>query len=172
MTDKLKELNRHLPDISSWLSFEPIPWIIAGPCSAESERQMLSTARGLAKTDHVKVFGTDYPTADGTCIRDYIHVMDLADAHIQAIGYLKATDASSCLNLGNGTGHSVKEVLDTVKTISGRDFRIIESDRRPGDPPVLVSSYRKAADTLGWQPKIGDIELIIKTAYAWHSKNL
>ncbi len=132
----------------------------------------LAIFAALGITDHVKVFGTDYPTADGTCIRDYIHVMDLADAHIQAIGYLKATDASSCLNLGNGTGHSVKEVLDTVKTISGRDFRIIESDRRPGDPPVLVSSYRKAADTLGWQPKIGDIELIIKTAYAWHSKNL
>ncbi|KPK45214.1 MAG: hypothetical protein AMK74_03995 [Nitrospira bacterium SM23_35] len=130
----------------------------------------LAIYAALGINNHVQVFGTDYPTKDGTCIRDYIHVLDLADAHIQAIGYLKSNDESDCFNLGNGTGHSVKEVLDTVKIVSKRDFKIIESDRRPGDPPVLVSSYQKAADMLGWKPHYADIDSIIETAFRWHSK--
>ena len=88
-----------------------------------------------------------------------------------ALDYLKNGGASDSFNLGNGSGHSVREIIDAVKKISGRDFKVIESARREGDPPVLVSSYRKAADVLGWRPRYTDIDAIVETAYRWHSKN-
>ena len=119
----------------------------------------------------IKIFGTDYPTKDGTCIRDYIHVADLADAHIKALDYLRDNNASNSFNLGNGVGHSVREIIDAVKRISGKDFRIVEAERREGDPPVLISSYKKAVEILGWKPRYADIDTIVETAYRWHSRN-
>ncbi len=132
----------------------------------------LAIYAALGINDHVKVFGTDYPTKDGTCIRDYIHVMDLADAHIKAIEYLKIKGESNSFNLGNGKGHSVRDVLDTVKMVSNRDFEVIKSDRRPGDPSVLISNYQKATDILDWRPQYTDIHSIVETAFRWHSQNL
>jgi UDP-glucose 4-epimerase len=126
----------------------------------------------LGINDHVKVFGTDYPTKDGTCIRDYIHVNDLAHAHIRSLEHLMEKDASNSFNLGNGNGYSVREIIQTIKRISKKDFKVIESDRRPGDPPVLISNYQKAVDILGWRPQYGDIDSIVETAFRWHSKNI
>ena len=126
----------------------------------------------LGINDHVKVFGTDYPTKDGTCIRDYIHVNDLAHAHIRSLEYLMEKDASNSFNLGNGNGYSVREIIQTIKRISKKDFKVIESDRRPGDPHVLISNYQKAVDILGWGPQYVDIDSIVETAFRWHSKNI
>ena len=118
----------------------------------------------------VKIFGTDYSTRDGTCIRDYIHVTDLADAHVKAMEYLRTREESDSFNLGNGNGYSVREIIETVKRISKRDFEVVEAERRDGDPPVLVGSSRKATEILGWRPQYADIETIVETAYRWHSK--
>jgi len=125
------------------------------------------TALGLR--DSIRIFGTDYPTKDGTCIRDYIHVMDLADAHIKALEYLKREGRSDSFNLGNGEGYSVREVIKAVKEVSGRDFRVIETGRREGDPPVLISDSRKAEALLGWRSRYKDIKVIVETAWKWHS---
>jgi UDP-glucose 4-epimerase len=131
----------------------------------------LAIYSALGIRDALKIFGTDYPTMDGTCIRDYIHVNDLADAHIKAVEYLMDKDRSDSFNLGNGIGHSVREVVNAVKKISGRDFEVIEADRREGDPPVLISDYRKAEEILGWRPQYADINAIVETAYRWHLKD-
>ncbi|MFH1026086.1 MAG: UDP-glucose 4-epimerase GalE [Nitrospirota bacterium] len=125
----------------------------------------------LGKNEDVKLFGTDYPTKDGTCIRDYIHVADLADAHIKALEYLEATGKSDSFNLGNGSGYSVREVIDTVRKISGREFRVIEERRRDGDPPVLVGSSERAGKILRWKPEYTDLVGIVETAWRWHRKN-
>ena len=122
------------------------------------------------KRNSVSVFGTDYPTKDGTGVRDYIHVVDLADAHIKALDYLKNGGDSITLNCGYGHGYSVREVLDTVKRISNKDFIIKEVGRRPGDPAILVSQADKISDVLGWKPKYDDLELIIQTSYQWEKK--
>jgi len=118
----------------------------------------------------VKIFGTDYETEDGTCIRDYIHVTDLADAHILALDYLRQKGQSDSFNLGNGTGFSVRDVIRTVEKVTGRSIACIETDRRDGDPPVLISSTKKARERLNWQPKITELENIIQTAWRWHQK--
>ena len=131
----------------------------------------LTVYAALGINENVRIFGTDYSTRDGTCIRDYIHVMDLADAHVKAMEYLKAGGESDSFNLGNGSGYSVREIIETVRSISGRDFKVIEAERRQGDPPVLVGSSGKAAKVLGWKPRYADIETIVETAYRWHSKN-
>jgi UDP-glucose 4-epimerase len=131
----------------------------------------LAIYSALGLNDSIKIFGTDYPTKDGTCIRDYIHVNDLSEAHIKALEYVMEEDASNSFNLGNGIGHSVREIIDAVRRTSGKDFRVIESGRREGDPPVLISDYSKATEILGWRPKYADIDGIVKTAYRWHSKN-
>ncbi len=125
-------------------------------------------AMGLKK--EIKIFGTDYPTKDGTCIRDYIHVMDLADAHIKALEYLLNGGRSDSFNLGNGNGTSVREVVEVVKQVTQKDFRVVEAERRIGDPPVLVSSSQKAFETLQWKPEYAEIETIIETAWKWHQK--
>ena len=116
------------------------------------------------------IFGTDYPTEDGTCVRDYIHATDLAEAHLDALEYLASTGRSAAFNLGNEKGFSVREVLETVKRVGGKDLKIKESSRRPGDPPILVSDCRKAKNLLRWAPGYGDLRMIIETAWNWHSR--
>ncbi len=129
---------------------------------------VLQTA--LGKRESVSIFGTDYPTPDGTCIRDYIHVSDLADAHVLGLEYLLKGSDSTVFNLGNGNGFSVREVIDTAKKITGKEIKVVECDRRPGDPPALIGSGDKARQILGWEPKYADLENILTHAWAWHQK--
>jgi UDP-glucose 4-epimerase len=129
---------------------------------------VLDAAAGKRKT--IKVFGTDYATPDGTCIRDYIHVTDLAQAHILALQRLIDGADSSAYNLGNGQGFSVLEVIERARKITANDIGVENSDRRPGDPPVLIASNEKAVKELGWKPRYADLEDIIGTAWRWHKK--
>jgi len=124
----------------------------------------------MGKTSEVQIYGTDYPTVDGTCIRDYIHVDDLCRAHLLA---LKKLDKESELvyNLGNGNGYSVKEVIETVKRVSGKDFKVVDGERRWGDAPVLTSDATKAVNELGWRTEFGDLERIVETAWRWHNEH-
>jgi UDP-glucose 4-epimerase len=121
----------------------------------------------LGKKTHVEIFGTDYPTPDGTCIRDYIHIKDLAQAHILGLQPGKA----GFYNLGNGDGYSVKQVIGMCEKITGKKIPAIEKSRRPGDPPKLVASAEKAIRELGWKPTFPKLEDIVSTAWAWHTKN-
>jgi len=123
----------------------------------------------IGKRENVQIFGTDYPTPDGTCIRDYIHVMDLANAHYKALRLLEE-DKSEIFNLGNGNGFSVKEIIETCKEITGEKIHTIESKKRPGDPPILIGSSKKAKRILRWRPEFADIKDIIETAWEWHQK--
>ncbi|HIK42437.1 UDP-glucose 4-epimerase GalE [Thermoleptolyngbya sp. M55_K2018_002] len=129
---------------------------------------VLQTALGLR--DAIQVFGTDYPTPDGTCIRDYIHVTDLASAHVLGLEYLLSGGGSNIFNLGNGSGFSVKEVIEAARQITGRDIPVKACDRRPGDPPALIGSADRARQILGWQPQYSRIDDIISHAWAWHLK--
>lgn len=131
---------------------------------------VLDAAAG--KRENVKIFGTDYDTPDGTCIRDYVHVSDLADAHVLAFKYLKDIGKSDIFNLGNGDGFSVREVIATAGKITGKEIRAIESKRRPGDPAVLVGSSDKIRKILGWQPVHGSLTEILQTAWNWHQKKV
>lgn len=124
----------------------------------------------LGKRDSISILGDDYPTPDGTCIRDYIHVEDLAQAHLLGVEYLLKGGKSDVFNLGNGNGFSVKEVIAAAKTVTGIDFTVKNDDRRPGDPPILVGSSEKAQTILGWQPQYPDIETIIAHAWQWHQR--
>lgn len=125
----------------------------------------------LGKRGSIKVFGTDYPTVDGSCIRDYIHVLDLADAHIRALAYMKKSERSERINLGTSQGISVLEIINTVKRIAGVDFKVEYAGRRAGDPAILIGSNAKAKKILGWEPNFSDIDFIIETALNWQ-KNL
>lgn len=116
----------------------------------------------------ITVFGTDYDTPDGTCIRDYIHVTDLADAHVRGLEYLLAGGESLALNLGSGTGHSVRAVIETAGQVTGLKVPVLDGPRRAGDPPRLVSGSARAAEMLGWQPKRSDLATLIGDAWAWH----
>ncbi|GAB4144823.1 MAG: UDP-glucose 4-epimerase GalE [Cyanobacteria bacterium J069] len=129
---------------------------------------ILQTALGLREA--IQVFGTDYPTPDGTCIRDYIHVTDLAAAHVLGLEYLLKGGDSSIFNLGNGSGFSVNEVIEAARRITGRPILVKESDRRPGDPPALIGSADRARQILGWQPQYSSIDDIISHAWNWHLK--
>lgn len=129
---------------------------------------ILQTALGLRES--ISIFGTDYPTNDGTCIRDYIHVSDLADAHILGLEYLLKGGNSAVFNLGNGSGFSVREVINAAKKITDKEIKVIECERRPGDPPALIGSGDKARQTLGWKPKYSSIEDILNHAWTWHQK--
>jgi UDP-glucose 4-epimerase len=129
---------------------------------------VLDVAAGKRKT--IKVFGTDYATPDGTCIRDYIHVTDLAQAHILALQHLMGGADSNAYNLGNGQGFSVLEVIEHARKITAKDIAVENSDRRPGDPPVLIASNEKAVKELGWKPQYADLDDIIATAWNWHKK--
>ncbi|MBQ4897809.1 UDP-glucose 4-epimerase GalE [Paenibacillus sp. Marseille-P2973] len=127
---------------------------------------ILQTA--LGQRDSIKVFGDDYNTPDGTCVRDYIHVGDLADAHMRAVDYLIGGGDSNVFNLGNGQGFSVKEVIAKVKEVTGRDFPVVLSPRREGDPAILIASSDKARTVLGWEPTRNKLDDIIRSAWEWH----
>jgi UDP-glucose 4-epimerase len=129
---------------------------------------VLQTA--LGQRESISIFGTDYPTPDGTCIRDYIHVTDLATAHILGLEYLLKGGNSTAFNLGNGSGFSVKQVIEAAKQVTERPIKAVELDRRPGDPPALIGSSEKARATLGWQPQYADLHQIIRHAWNWHQK--
>lgn len=124
----------------------------------------------LGKRDAITVYGSDYPTDDGTCIRDYIHVTDLAEAHVLGLQYLLDGNKSEIFNLGNGNGFSVKQVIDTARQVTGQTINVLMGDRRAGDPPALVGSSVKARKILNWQPKYADLEIILRHAWQWHQK--
>lgn len=127
---------------------------------------VLKAASGEQK--NIKIFGTDYPTHDGTCIRDYVHVSDLAQAHLLALEALLSGEGSSVYNLGNSKGYSVREVIELAGKITGKTIRTVEVERRPGDPAELVAASDKIRQDLGWKPKYEDLETIITTAWNWH----
>lgn len=122
------------------------------------------------KRDGMKVFGTDYDTRDGTCIRDYIHVDDLAKAHVMALEHMKSKNESNILNCGYGRGFTVKEVIDVVKELSGVDFKVEEVSRREGDPDALMANNSKIRVVLGWEPDYDDLRVIVKSALDWEKK--
>ncbi|MDI6865127.1 UDP-glucose 4-epimerase GalE [Thermodesulfovibrio yellowstonii] len=130
----------------------------------------LAVKTALGERPYLEIYGTDYPTSDGTCIRDYIHVDDLADAHILVLEYLMEHGKSEVFNCGYGHGYSVREVVEATKRVSGVDFKVIETGRREGDPPELVADSRKLRETISWQPKYNDMEYIVKTALEWERK--
>lgn len=121
------------------------------------------------KRDHISIFGTDYPTKDGTCVRDYIHVTDLAQAHILAVKYLMDGNDSNVFNLGNGVGFTVREVIEAAEKVTGQTIKVVEEGRRAGDPAQLIASSQKARDVLGWKPEHDSLQEIITTAWKWHS---
>jgi UDP-glucose 4-epimerase len=127
---------------------------------------ILQTA--LGQREKIMIFGEDYKTEDGTCIRDYIHVMDLAAAHLLAVDRLRKGGESRIYNLGNGTGFSVKEVIEVARKVTGREIKAEVAPRRAGDPAVLIASSKKAVEELGWKPKFNSLETIIETAWSWH----
>jgi UDP-glucose 4-epimerase len=124
----------------------------------------------LGEKQYLEVFGTDYETPDGTCIRDYIHVDDLIDAHVLSLDYLSSGNSSRIFNCGYGHGYSVKEVIQNIKQVTGIDFNVKEVGRRPGDPPALVADAAKIKTKLGWKPRFNDLKYIIKTAWEWEKK--
>jgi UDP-glucose 4-epimerase len=125
----------------------------------------------LGKREEIKLFGNDYETRDGYCIRDYIHVTDLAQAHILALDNLRLKGSSNVFNLGNGKGFSNKEVLEIARQVIGKTIKAADAPRRPGDPAILVASSEKAVNELGWKPMYNELGIIIETAWKWHSKN-
>ena len=124
----------------------------------------------VGKRDHVSIYGTDYPTKDGTGVRDYIHVEDLADAHLKALAYLRGGGESTTLNCGYGRGYSVRELLTMVETVAGHPISKREAPRRAGDPPTLVARASRIRSTLGWQPRHDNLKDIVETALAWERK--
>ncbi len=138
--------------------------------SPETHLIPLVLLAALGKRESVSIFGTDYPTKDGTCVRDYIHVMDLAQAHLLGLEYLINGGDSQAFNLGNGNGFSVREVIEMAKLVTGREIKTVECERRAGDPPALVGSSDKVKSILGWNPQYADLKQIITHALAWHEK--
>ena len=128
----------------------------------------LKAAKG--EIENFQIFGTDYDTPDGTCIRDYIHVDDLAEAHLKAAGYLVNNRKSEILNCGYGHGYSVREVVDMVRKVTGVNFKAKETGRRPGDPPALIADNKRIKEILNWIPKYDNLEYIVKTAWEWEKK--
>ncbi len=138
--------------------------------SPETHLLPLVVKAALGLRPKVEIYGTDYPTPDGTAIRDYIHVTDLAEAHVRALEYLAQGGPSQPLNLGTGRGHSVREVIDAVGKVSPRPVPVHEGPRRPGDPPILVADSSRAAEVLGWTPQRSGLEAIVESAWNWHLK--
>ena len=124
----------------------------------------------IGRREKLTIFGIDYPTPDGTCLRDYIHVTDLAMAHIKALEYLNKENVAEVFNLGNGKGFSVKEVVAMTKQVTGIDYLVIEGEKRAGDPAILVADSKKAREVLNWNPEFNSLETIVKTAWVWHQK--
>ncbi|HET9743558.1 MAG TPA: UDP-glucose 4-epimerase GalE [Terriglobales bacterium] len=129
---------------------------------------ILQAAAG--RREHVSIFGTDYPTEDGTCVRDYIHVSDLADAHVLALDALREGDRK-IYNLGNGAGFSVRQVIESARRATGKTIKVVEAERRPGDPAVLVASSEKIRSELGWKPRFPQLEPIVASAWEWMQRN-
>jgi UDP-glucose 4-epimerase len=136
----------------------------------ESHLIPLVIQAAMGKRQSIKIYGTDYPTPDGTCIRDYIHVEDLCRAHLLALNRLDE-QAEQVYNLGNGQGYSVRQVIETVKRVSGRDFKVVEAPRRPGDPPILTSDATKARTELGWRTEKPRLEDMVASAWKWHAEH-
>lgn len=131
----------------------------------------LAIAAATGRRGELRVFGTDYPTPDGTCVRDFVHVEDLADAHLRAAAYLRNGGSSREFNLGNGHGFSVRQVIDTVSKIVGRPVPYVEAERRAGDPAQLIASAARAKTELGWSPKYAELEKIVSDAWRWHESH-
>jgi len=126
----------------------------------------------VGKRSHVSIFGSDYPTPDGTGVRDYLHVVDLAAAHLNALAYLRGGGRSTTLNVGYGHGYSVREVLRMVETVGGKPLVIREEPRRAGDPPYLVARAERIRTELGWQPRFDDLAAIVSSSFAWEKRLL
>jgi UDP-glucose 4-epimerase len=135
----------------------------------ESHLIPLTIQAAMGKRSEVEIYGTDYPTPDGTCIRDYIHIDDLCRAHLLALTKLEGSSELIC-NLGNNKGYSVREVIETVRKISGKDFKVVEADRRPGDAPILTADAARARNEFAWKPELADLEQIVSTAWKWHNE--
>ena len=135
----------------------------------ESHLIPLTIQAAMGKRSEIKIYGTDYETPDGTCIRDYIHIDDLCRAHLLALDKLDKCRELIC-NLGNERGHSVREVIETVKKVSGKDFGVVETDRRPGDAPVLTADAARARNDLGWKIEKPELEEMVSTAWQWHTR--
>ena len=136
----------------------------------ESHLIPLVMKTALGQRDHIGIYGEDYPTPDGTCVRDYIHVKDLAQAHLLALEYLARGGESDVFNLGSGNGYSVRQIIETARRITGREIRATAEPRRGGDPSILIASNKKAAERLGWHPALG-LDQIVSDAWAWHSSH-
>ena len=136
----------------------------------ESHLIPLVMKTALGQRDHIGIYGEDYPTPDGTCVRDYIHVKDLAQAHLLALEYLARGGESDVFNLGSGNGYSVRQIIETARRITGREIRATAEPRRGGDPSILIASNKKAAELLGWHPALG-LDQIVSDAWAWHSSH-
>jgi len=136
----------------------------------ESHLIPLTIQAAMGKRDDIKIFGTDYDTPDGTCIRDYIHVDDLCRAHLLVLNKLDQK-RELIYNLGNGKGFSVREVIETVKQVSGKDFKVVTTERRPGDPPVLTSDATKVRNELGWEPEKPELEEMVTSALKWQNEH-
>jgi len=130
----------------------------------------LAIQAAMGQRPPLEIFGTDYPTPDGTCIRDYIHVTDLADAHVRALDWLETTSGAHAFNLGTGNGASVRQVLDAIERVAGKPVPHSIGPRRAGDPAALVSDPAKAVRDLGWKPRMSDLDTIVATAWAWHRR--
>ena len=142
-----------------------------GQCSPNATHLIkIASECAAGKRDKMAIFGTDYDTKDGTCIRDYIHVDDLAQAHVDALNFLAKDKESAVLNCGYGHGYTVKEVIETVKEVTSVDFPVEEVGRRAGDAAILISKAEKIREVLGWTPKYDDLELIVRTAFEWEKK--
>ena len=143
----------------------------SGTIGEDHDPEIHLIPRALAAADGggtLEVYGTDYPTRDGTCERDYVHVSDLADAHLLALERLENEALASAYNLGNGRGHSVREVIAAAERVTGRSVRQVTADRRPGDPALLLASSEKARTELGWTPRFEELDAIVQTAWDWH----
>ncbi|MEZ5351640.1 MAG: UDP-glucose 4-epimerase GalE [Bryobacteraceae bacterium] len=131
----------------------------------------LALAAAAGRIANLQLFGTDYPTKDGTAVRDYIHVTDLADAHVRALDHIGRTESSVILNLGTGEGHTVREVIETASRVTGREVPVLERPRREGDPAALVADSRAARELLNWEPSHSGLEEILETAWRWYRRN-
>lgn len=139
--------------------------------SPEEHLIPLAIAAAMGRRPSLKVFGTDYDTPDGTCVRDYVHVNDLAKAHLLAVQHLRQDGDSRRYNLGNGVGFTIREVLDTIYKVSGKEVPADDAPRRPGDPARLIASSEKIRNAWGWQPEYPELETIVQTAWAWHESH-
>jgi UDP-glucose 4-epimerase len=175
-------VERMLQDLSASRNFHYIALRYFNVAGADSEARIgqayrnpthlitraLKTAKG--EFDRLSIYGIDYPTPDGTCIRDYIHVDDIAKAHVRALDYLMDTGKSDIMNCGYGHGFSVREVVSTVKEVTGIDLPVEEADRRPGDPPALVADSTRLQTLTGWKPVHDNLAFIVKTAWDWEQE--